>query len=139
MGMVAAEKNFNPFAQDIPTICSDPTLPENPILRGITPLIDPAVGGADVANALSAETLKTPLEATGKSVADLLAENGFTNFTTQDVAGNQGTAPAGANAGVDAGGAAAANTATAAAAATDVCAAQVAEGNALLPAHVFCH
>lgn len=34
IGMVAAEKNFNPFAQDIPTICSDPTLPENPLLRG---------------------------------------------------------------------------------------------------------
>jgi len=34
IGMVAAEKNFNPFNQDIPTICSDPTLPENALLRG---------------------------------------------------------------------------------------------------------
>lgn len=32
--MVAAEKNFNPFAQDIPTICSDATLPQNAKLRG---------------------------------------------------------------------------------------------------------
>ena len=29
IGMVAAEKNFNPFAQDQPTICDDPTLPQN--------------------------------------------------------------------------------------------------------------
>ncbi|EXJ91042.1 hypothetical protein A1O1_04149 [Capronia coronata CBS 617.96] len=94
IGIVAAEKNFNPFTQSIPTICDDPTLPTTDVLRGITPLIDPAVGGSDIANALSAQTVKTPLDATGKSVADLLAENGFTNFTTQDAAGNTGTAPA---------------------------------------------
>jgi hypothetical protein len=58
-------------------------------------LIDPAVVGSDVANALSAQTKVTPLDATGKSVADLLAENGFTNFTAQDAAGNTGAAPAG--------------------------------------------
>ncbi|KIW38314.1 uncharacterized protein PV06_09289 [Exophiala oligosperma] len=95
IGLVAAEKNFNPFAQSIPTICSDPTLPVTDILRGITPLIDPAVGGSDVANALSAQTVATPLDATGKSVADLLSENGFTNFTTQDSTGTTGTAAAG--------------------------------------------
>ncbi|KAK5100245.1 hypothetical protein LTR70_001767 [Exophiala xenobiotica] len=85
--MVAAEKNFNPFAQDIPTIRSDATLPQNAKLRGITPLIDPAVRGADVANALSDQTKGAPLNADGKSVADLLAENGFTNFTSQDATG----------------------------------------------------
>ena len=53
----------------------------------ITPLIDPAVGGADVANALSDQTKGAPLNADGKSVADLLAENGFTNFTSQDATG----------------------------------------------------
>ncbi|KAK5223195.1 hypothetical protein LTR47_010371 [Exophiala xenobiotica] len=95
IGIVAAEKNFNPFAQSIPTICDDPTLPATDVLRGITPLIDPAVVGSDVANALSAQTKVTPLDATGKSVADLLAENGFTNFTTQDAAGSAGAAPAG--------------------------------------------
>lgn len=95
IGIVAAEKNFNPFAQSIPTICNDPTLPATDVLRGITPLIDPAVVGSDIANALSAQTVATPLDATGKSVADLLAENGFTNFTTQDAAGNTGAAPVG--------------------------------------------
>lgn len=84
IGMVAAEKNFNPFAQDIPTVCSDPTLPTTEALRGITPLIDPDVGGADVANALSDKTKTTPLDATGLSVADLLSQNGFSNFTAQD-------------------------------------------------------
>lgn len=33
-GMVAAEKNFNPFTASQPTICSDPALPSNPLLRG---------------------------------------------------------------------------------------------------------
>lgn len=68
---------------DIPTICGDPSLPANPLLRGITPLIDPDVVGADVANALSAATVQNPLDATGKSVADLLQENGFTSLTVQ--------------------------------------------------------
>lgn len=34
IAMTAAEKNFNPFAQDVPTICSDATLPQNAKLRG---------------------------------------------------------------------------------------------------------
>ena len=134
IGLVAAEKNFNPFAQSIPTICSDPTLPATEALRGITPLIDPAVGGADIANALSAQTVATPLDATGKSIADLLAANGFTNFTTQDAAGSKGAAPAGGagtGAGAGAGSAvtsaaAAVTTAAATTAAADQCAAQVA-------------
>ncbi|KIX95009.1 uncharacterized protein Z520_09319 [Fonsecaea multimorphosa CBS 102226] len=94
IGIVAAEKNFNPFVQSIPTICDDPTLPATDVLRGITPLIDPAVVGSDIANALSAKTKVTPLDATGKSVADLLAENGFTNFTGQSAAGATSAAPA---------------------------------------------
>ncbi len=97
-GIVAAEKNFNPFTQSIPTICSDPTLPSSDVLRGITPLIDPAVGGSDIANALSAQTLVTPLDATGQSIADLLAANGFSNFTVQDASGNTGSAPTAAGA-----------------------------------------
>ncbi|KAK4649730.1 uncharacterized protein QC761_0024360 [Podospora bellae-mahoneyi] len=52
--LVAAEKNFNPFAVDIPTICSNAALPATPELRGIIPLVDPAVKGADVQNANSA-------------------------------------------------------------------------------------
>lgn len=92
IGMVAAEKNFNPFAQSIPTICDDPTLPASQQLRGITPLIDPAVGGSDVANALSKKTETAPLDATGMSVADLLKANGFSNFTGQAAAAASGAA-----------------------------------------------
>ncbi|KIW20601.1 hypothetical protein PV08_01176 [Exophiala spinifera] len=116
IGLVAAEKNFNPFVQSIPTICSDPTLPATDVLRGITPLIDPSVVGSDIANALSAQTVATPLDATGKSVADLLAENGFTNFTTQDSTGATGAAPAGNSAGTGAASTTAAAVATSAAA-----------------------
>lgn len=122
IGIVAAEKNTNPFVQNFATICNDPTLPASDVLRGITPLVDPDIVGADVANALSAQTVKTPLDATGKSVADLLAENGFTNFNTQDAAGNKGTAPAGGA--VDTGAAApdASSSAPAATATVDSCA-----------------
>ncbi|KIW70649.1 hypothetical protein PV04_02894 [Phialophora macrospora] len=104
IGIVAAEKNFNPFVQSIPTICNDPTLPATDVLRGITPLIDPAVVGSDIANALSASTQANPLDATGQSVADLLAENGFTNFT--------GQAADGTTSAIDAGGAAGGNAAS---------------------------
>ncbi|ETN40963.1 uncharacterized protein HMPREF1541_05243 [Cyphellophora europaea CBS 101466] len=92
IGMVAAEKNTNPFAVDVPSICSDPTLPVTPELRGITPLIDPNTNNAEIANDLSAQTVQTPLDATGKSIADLLTENGFTDFTPQDSTGAAGAA-----------------------------------------------
>jgi hypothetical protein len=117
IGMITAEKDFNPFAQSIPTICDDPTLPATEQLRGITPLIDPAVGGSDVANALSASSAKAPLDATGKSIADLLTENGFSNFTGQAAAGNTATAD---NANAATSSAAAAPVASAAAAAPTV-------------------
>jgi hypothetical protein len=93
IGMVTAEKNFNPFVQSIPSICSDPTLPVTEILRGITPLIDPAVVGSDVANALSASSAKSPIAAAGMSIADLLTANGFTNFTAQAAAGGAAASP----------------------------------------------
>lgn len=89
---VAAEKNFNPFAQTVPTICSDPSLPSTAVLRGVLPLIDPAVVGSDVANKLSAQSLTTPFSNAGMSVAQIFAANGFTNFTTQDLSGNTGSA-----------------------------------------------
>ena len=54
------------------------------------PLIDPAVGGSDVANKLSAQFLATPFNAAGLSVADVFAANGFSNFTTKDLAGTVG-------------------------------------------------
>jgi hypothetical protein len=83
---VAAEKNFNPSAQDVPTICDDATLPVTEALRGIVPLVDPAVDGAATENANSATSLKTPFDATGLSVAAIMKANGFTNLLTQDSA-----------------------------------------------------
>ncbi|CAG8952719.1 hypothetical protein HYFRA_00008963 [Hymenoscyphus fraxineus] len=80
-GLVAAEQNFNPFVVSIPNICNDPTLPKSVELRGVLPLIDPLVGGQDVANALSAKSITTPFEATGLSVAQVLVAQGFSNFT----------------------------------------------------------
>ncbi|KAE9366552.1 hypothetical protein N431DRAFT_495020 [Stipitochalara longipes BDJ] len=89
IGLVAAEQNFNNFVVDIPSICSDPTLPTSEALRGITPLVDPGVGGSDIANALSASSKTTPLNAVGLSVAQVLVANGFSNFTAEDAAGNK--------------------------------------------------
>ncbi|PMD53404.1 uncharacterized protein K444DRAFT_571698 [Hyaloscypha bicolor E] len=65
----AAEQNFNSFNIDIPSICSDPTLPTSEALRGITPPIDPGVLGSDIANALSASSKTAPLNTVGLSVA----------------------------------------------------------------------
>lgn len=89
IGLVAAEQNFNNFAVDIPSICSDPTLPTSEALRGITPLIDPGVLGSDVANALSASSKTAPLNAVGLSVAEVLVANGFSNFTAEDAQGGK--------------------------------------------------
>lgn len=80
---MAAEKNFNPFAQAIPTICNNAALPATEALRGIVPLVDPAVAGADVQNANSAQSLTNPFQANGLSVADVTLANGFSNFTEQ--------------------------------------------------------
>lgn len=82
--LVAAEKNFNPFAQAIPTICNDPALPATAALRGIVPLVDPAVGGSDIQNANSAQSIQSAQSAgNGLSVADLSRAGGFSNFTDQ--------------------------------------------------------
>ncbi|KAK3987232.1 hypothetical protein QBC44DRAFT_295617 [Cladorrhinum sp. PSN332] len=81
--LVAAEKNFNPFAVDIPTICSNAALPATPELRGIVPLVDPAVEGADVQNANSAASLANPFADGGLSVADITRAQGFENFDEQ--------------------------------------------------------
>lgn len=78
---MAAEQNFNPFVVSIPSICSDPTLPTTAVLRGIVPLIDPAVVGSDTENANSATSKTTAFNADGLSVADVMVANGFSNFT----------------------------------------------------------
>ncbi len=127
--MVGAEKNFNPFTSSQPSICDDATLPATAELRGIVPLVDPAVTGSDVENANAAQSLKTPFSADGLSVAQVIAANGFSNFTTQNADGSAGAAvsgaaaPAASAAAVScAGSAAAATTAAAAAASTDAAA-----------------
>lgn len=117
-GLVAAEQNFNPFNVAVPAICSDATLPVNELLRGIIPLVDPAVTGSDVENAASKSSLTTQLEAAGLSVAQVMVNAGFSNFTTKDAAGTAGKAPAAAAGGAAAGSAASIETASSAAAAT---------------------
>jgi hypothetical protein len=88
-GLVAAEQNFNPFVVSIPSICSDPTLPTTAALRGVVPLIDPAVVGEDIENANSNSSKITPFSADGLSVAQVMVAHGFSNFTAVDVAGNK--------------------------------------------------
>jgi hypothetical protein len=87
IGLVSAETNFNPFAVDVPFVCADPALPATEVLRGITPLVDPAVDGADVANAASEESVATPFDATGLSQAEVLLAQGFSSFTAVDANG----------------------------------------------------
>jgi len=53
------------------------------------------VDGSDVENANAAKSLQTPFDATGLSVAEVMAANGFTNFSTKDASGAAGAAPAG--------------------------------------------
>jgi hypothetical protein len=90
IAIVSAEQNFNPFATDRPTFCADATLPKSAQLRGITPLVDPAVDGADLANKLSAQSQAKPFAADGLSVAQVIAAQGFTTFNTKDAAGTAG-------------------------------------------------
>jgi hypothetical protein len=80
-GLVAAEQNFNPFLVNIPSICSDPTLPTTAALRGVVPLIDPAVVGEALENANSNSSKITPFNADGLSVAQVMVAHGFSNFT----------------------------------------------------------
>ncbi|KAI1859651.1 uncharacterized protein JN550_011846 [Neoarthrinium moseri] len=106
-GLVGAEQNFNPFVVSIPNICGDATLPATAELRGIVPLVDPAVGDSATENANAAASLKTPFDATGLSVAEVMIAQGFSNFSVngQDQAGgktggnaNNGNANGGNNA-----------------------------------------
>lgn len=91
-GLVSAEQNFNPFNVDIPSICGDASLPATQELRGIVPLVDPAVSGSDIENGNSATSRTTPFDATGLSVAQVMAAQGFSNFTTVDASGNKAAA-----------------------------------------------
>ncbi|TVY36117.1 hypothetical protein LOCC1_G006073 [Lachnellula occidentalis] len=93
-GLVAAEQNFNPFVVSIPSICSDPTLPTTAALRGVVPLIDPAVGGEATENTNSNTSIATPFTADGLSVAQVMVAQGFSNFTAVAVDGTKAAAVA---------------------------------------------
>ncbi|OAA63722.1 hypothetical protein SPI_03885 [Niveomyces insectorum RCEF 264] len=88
IGLVAAEQNFNPFAVSVPSICNDASLPVTPQLRGVVPLIDPAVVGSALENANSNKSKISPFDATGLSVAQVMVAHGFSNFTA---VGSDGT------------------------------------------------
>lgn len=88
-GLVAAEQNFNPFVVSIPSICSDPTLPKSAQLRGVVPLVDPAVAGSDTENKNAQASKTNPFPADGLSVAQVMAAQGFSNFTSVGVNGNK--------------------------------------------------
>ncbi|KAI1419863.1 hypothetical protein F5Y12DRAFT_788703 [Xylaria sp. FL1777] len=112
--LVAAEQNFNPFVVSVPNICGDASLPATDSLRGIVPLVDPAVVGSDAENANSASSLQSPFDATGLSVADVMIAQGFSNFTVNGAAagGASGNAGSGSDAGATATTTAAAATTT---------------------------
>ncbi|KAF7915056.1 uncharacterized protein EAE98_011379 [Botrytis deweyae] len=133
-GLVAAEQNFNPFVVSVPNICSDPTLPTTAALRGVVPLIDPAVGGSITENANSATSTTTPFAADGLSVADVMVAQGFSNFTTTDAAGNKGT-PSGSSA---AGGSVSTSNSTASAASSGISSLAVAAVAAVSSSGVAC-
>lgn len=114
--LVAAEQNFNPFAVSVPNICGDATLPATEELRGIVPLVDPAVTGSDTENANSETSLATPFDATGLSVADVMIAQGFSNFTVNGAAAAAGDANAGSDNNADASATATAAPATSSAA-----------------------
>jgi hypothetical protein len=80
-GLVAAEQNFNPFVVSVPSICGDATLPKSAQLRGVVPLIDPAVVGSDLENKNANASKITPFPADGLSVAQVMINQGFSNFT----------------------------------------------------------
>jgi hypothetical protein len=108
MGLVAAEKNTNPFANgNVQNVCGDASLPATPELRGITPLIDPAVDVNGDAAALSAQTLAAPQAADGMSVFDIMEAAGLGDLVVAQAAAGGAAAGGAAAGGAAAGGAAA--------------------------------
>jgi hypothetical protein len=105
MGLVAAEKNTNPFANgNVQNVCGDASLPATPELRGITPLIDPAVDVNGDAAALSAKSLAAPLAADGMSVFDIMSAAGLGDLVVAQAAAGGAAAGGAAAGGAAAGG-----------------------------------
>ncbi|KAL6899938.1 hypothetical protein GGI43DRAFT_405868 [Trichoderma evansii] len=98
-GLVAAEQNFNPFVVSVPSICGDPTLPKSAQLRGVVPLIDPAVTGSDLENKNANASKITPFPADGLSVAQVMIKQGFSNFTIVNSDGSKQQASGGSASG----------------------------------------
>ncbi|KAI0121204.1 hypothetical protein BJ170DRAFT_150599 [Xylariales sp. AK1849] len=96
--LVGAEQNFNPFVVSVPNICGNATLPATASLRGIVPLVDPAVGGSDLENSNAATSLQTPFDATGLSVAQVMIAQGFSNFSVNGQAQSSGASSGGGSA-----------------------------------------
>lgn len=113
----------------IPSICSDATLPATAELRGVVPLIDPAVTGSDTENANSKTSLTTPFDSNGLSVADIMAAQGFSNLTAVAADGTKAAA-GGAAAGAATGAASGANGNAASGAAAGNATADASNGNA---------
>ncbi|KAJ3088390.1 hypothetical protein HK102_008850 [Quaeritorhiza haematococci] len=104
MDLVVAEHNFNPFNGDEDIICTDPSLPATPELRGLLQKVDPrtaAPNNKDAARAASAARVNQLAEQLladakkkgsgpgfGGSMADLVVQNGH-----QAVKGAKGGAP----------------------------------------------
>ncbi|KAJ3111796.1 hypothetical protein HDU96_005344 [Phlyctochytrium bullatum] len=119
MDLVVAERNFNPFAGNKDSVCTQANLPASAELQGLLQLVDPrtsdpnnkdpalAAAAASV-NARSNQILDAakaantgPGNPQGLSMAELLAANGFAeiqNFNGQAavVAGNAGAGAGGA-------------------------------------------
>lgn len=127
---MAAEQNFNPFVVSIPSICSDATLPATAELRGVVPLIDPAVTGSDTENANSKTSLTAPFDSTGLSVADIMAAQGFSNLTAVAADGTKAAAGGAATGGAATGAATGANGNVASGAAAGNGTASASNGNA---------
>ncbi|KAJ3115681.1 hypothetical protein HDU96_000229 [Phlyctochytrium bullatum] len=109
MDLVAAERNFNPFAGNLDTVCTNPELPRDERLRGITQLVDPRTAppnnGDAAVNAAAAKANdatrrilddakaagKGPAaKAKGRSIADQLVALGFTAMKGVNAGANKG-------------------------------------------------
>ncbi|KAJ3095554.1 hypothetical protein HDU97_006812 [Phlyctochytrium planicorne] len=95
MDLTTAEKDFAPFIDGFDSVCLDKALPANPILQGLLQFVDPqdedrATGiFIDKAQAVldKAKAAKKGPGNGGKSMAQLAADNGFTDI--QGINGNK--------------------------------------------------
>lgn len=88
MGLVTAEKNTNPFVGgNVQNVCADKGLPATAALRGVTPLIDPDVDVNGEARQLSERSRRSPLQAEGLSVFEVMQREGLGGLVVAQGAG----------------------------------------------------